>query len=152
MKSANFTYTFSDLEFLPPRQCGELVGILYEAKIKDDYERIRSLAFRFVNALASHTFLPWDEEMTILARKADGWLVELEKLEANMFWADKCAAARKLGREPLGVGAGRFISCMTGRVNRYAAGEGRCSWHLESPDGKIVLSGDERSRELAPCS
>ncbi|KAL8903028.1 MAG: hypothetical protein Q9207_004206 [Kuettlingeria erythrocarpa] len=145
-KIRNFTYTFSDLELLSPRRGEGRVSILYKSKIKDDYDRIQRLAIRFANILMSHTFLPWDEGITILARKADEWLVELEKLEANMLWAEVCAGAKIRGIEPGRVRAGGFRFWLTGSGN---SGEGRCSWHLESPDGIIVQSGDERSPETA---
>lgn len=100
----------------------------------------------------SHTFFPWDEEIAILALKADEWLMELEKLEANMLWAWVCVGSKKRGIEPCQVPAGCFSSRLTGNRNQYAAGEGRCCWHLESPDGKIVLSGEEPSQGMAFCS
>lgn len=87
--------------------------------------------------------------MAILARKADEWLVELEKLEANMSQAWLSAKAKRYGTQSIRIVEGSVMSPLTENANRYAAGEDWCSWYVESPDGNILESSDDSNQEVS---
>ncbi|KAL8751785.1 MAG: hypothetical protein Q9184_005954 [Pyrenodesmia sp. 2 TL-2023] len=144
VKSANFSYTFSLVVPSYYRQIpGEPIHYDYTTKISQDYERIQRLADRFEIILMSHTSFNWHEEITILAGKANEWLIELEMLEANVLEAWIYVAAKRRGLEFLKVTAGFFCSLLTRNANNYAAGEGWCSWYVQSPDGTIHETSDD---------
>ncbi|KAL8926679.1 MAG: hypothetical protein Q9208_002753 [Pyrenodesmia sp. 3 TL-2023] len=128
IKSPNFSYSFPDADYTKEWRSRELF---------QDYERIQHVAERFEIILMSHTCSEWHEEIAILARKADEWLAEFEKLEACMFQAWKCIENKRYGFQYRWVTAGGFYSLLTGNLNVSAADEDGCTWFIESPDGTV---------------
>lgn len=104
----------------------DFIGI---AGIKADYKHIKQLIKHLEKTRVKSASVRWHGEIAKRARKANEWLEEMQKLEANIRQARGSyhGAERKV--------MPGFRSTLTGKASKYGAGEDWCAWHVQSRNG-----------------